>query len=321
MNNFKKIGVSALAGSLVAISAHAADVAISGGASVAVTSGDETGKTTYYQNDSITFSVTGETDGGLSITTKLELDGDASGGQGGDFDSQSVAIGHDTLGTITFSNHGGDSVMGGWDSKTPSAYEEVWALTTGNVLINGISGNDLWRYDSPELLPGLTFSAAYQATEQTGSTSAYTDMGVSYSPEMLEGLTIAYATGEVDESTSETGDDVTGIDESTMWVTYATGPITVGYQQSEADGGTATQDDDSTEFGISYAITDDFSVSYGEHELDLGSSTSDQESEGFSASYTMGGTSIKASFNETENVAGVANTNRDSYEIALVFAF
>jgi outer membrane protein OmpU len=321
MNNFKKIGVSALAGSLVAISAHAADVAISGGASVAVTSGDETGKTTYYQNDSITFSVTGETDGGLSITTKLELDGDASGGQGGDFDSQSVAIGHDTLGTITFSNHGGDSVMGGWDSKTPSAYEEVWALTTGNVLINGISGNDLWRYDSPELLPGLTFSAAYQATEQTGSTSAYTDMGVSYSPEMLEGLTIAYATGEVDESTSETGDDVTGIDESTMWVTYATGPITVGYQQSEADGGTATQDDDSTEFGISYAITDDFSVSYGEHEIDLGSSTSDQESEGFSASYTMGGTSIKASFNETTNVRGVANTNRDSYEIALVFAF
>ena len=321
MNNFKKIGVSALAGSLVAISAHAADVAISGGASVAVTSGDETGKTTYYQNDSITFSVTGETDGGLSITTKLELDGDASGGQGGDFDSQSVAIGHDTLGTITFSNHGGDSVMGGWDSKTPSAYEEVWALTTGNVLINGIGGNDLWRYDSPELLPGLTFSAAYQATEQTGSTSAYTDMGVSYSPEMLEGLTLAYATGEVDESTSETGDDVTGIDESTMWVTYATGPITVGYQQSEADGTTATQDDDSTSFGISYAITDDFSVSYGEHELDLGSSTSDQESEGFSASYTMGGTSIKASFNETENVAGVANTNRDSYEIALVFAF
>jgi len=62
-------------------------------------------------------------------------------------------------------------------------------------------------------------------------------------------------------------------------------------------------------------------VSYGEHTLDLGSSTSDQESEGFSASYTMGGTSIKAAFNETANVAGVATTDRESYEIALVFAF
>ena len=49
MNNFKKIGLSALAGSLVAISAHAAEVSISGGASVAVSSGDEKGKSTYYQ--------------------------------------------------------------------------------------------------------------------------------------------------------------------------------------------------------------------------------------------------------------------------------
>ena len=77
MNNFKKIGLSALAGSLVAVSAHAAEITMSGGASVAITSGDETGKSTFYQNDSISFTVSGETDGGLSITTSLELDGDA----------------------------------------------------------------------------------------------------------------------------------------------------------------------------------------------------------------------------------------------------
>jgi hypothetical protein len=106
-----------------------------------------------------------------------------------------------------------------------------------------------------------------------------------------------------------------------MFVTYATGPITVGYQTSEADGSSTTQDDDSTAIGISYAVTDSFSVSYGEHELDLGSSTSDQESEGFSASYTMGGTSIKASFNETTNTAGVSGSDKDAMEIALVFAF
>ena len=44
MNNFKKIGVSALAGSLVAMSAHAAEVTMSGGASVAVTSSNKTNK-------------------------------------------------------------------------------------------------------------------------------------------------------------------------------------------------------------------------------------------------------------------------------------
>ena len=323
MNNFKKIGLSALAGSLVAVSAHAAEITMSGGASVAVTSGDETGKTTYYQNDSITFSVAGETDGGLSITTSLELDGDASGGAGGDFDSQSLTIGHDTFGTVIFSAHGGSTVMGGFDDMMPTAYEESFALVTGNLVINGAgTGNDLWRYNSPELLPGLTAHVAYSSQNTTANTNAYTDFGIKYAPEMLEGLTLGYATGEVDESTAETvANSVTGIDESTMFVTYATGPITVGYQASEADGATATQDDDSTSFGISYAVTDDLSVSYGEHSLDLGSSTSDQESEGISTSYTMGGTSIKAAFNETNNVAGAAATDRESYEIALVFAF
>jgi outer membrane protein OmpU len=320
MNKFKKIGLSALAGSLVAVSAHAAEITMSGGASVAVTSGDDKGKSSYYQNDSITFTVAGETDGGLSITTKLELDGGANASSS--FDNRSLAIGHDTLGTVTFSGHGGDSVLSGWDDKTPSAYEESWGLTSGALVINGVAGDNLWRYDSPELIPGLTVSASYQSKEQTGSTGAYSDVGFMYTPDMIEGLTIAYAIGEVDEVANTHGSgNVTGTDESTMFVTYASGPITVGYQASEADGTTSTQDDDSTAIGISYAITDDFSVSYGEHELDLGSSTSDQESEGFSASYTMGGTSIKASFNETTNVAGVAASDKDSYEIALVFAF
>jgi outer membrane protein OmpU len=322
MNNFKKIGLSALAGSLVAVSAQAAEITMSGGASVAITSGDETGKSTYYQNDSITFKVSGETDGGLSITTSLELDGDASGGAGGDFDSQSLTIGHDTLGTVIFSAHGGSTVMGGFDDMMPTAYEESFALVTGNLVINGAgTGNDLWRYNSPELMPGLTAHVAYSSQNTTANDNAYVDMGVKYSPEMLEGLTLGYAMGEVDQVATAAGVETNGIDESTMFVTYATGPITVGYQSSEADGPTATEDDDSTSFGISYAITDDFSVSYGEHELDLGSSTSDQESEGFSASYTMGGTSIKAAFNETTSVAGVSGTDREGYEIALVFAF
>ena len=143
MNNFKKIGLSALAGSLVAVSAHAAEISMSGGASVAVTSGDDKGKSSYYQNDSITFTVAGETDGGLSITTKLELDGGANASSS--FDNRSLAIGHDTLGTVTFSGHGGDSVLSGWDDKTPTAYEEAWALTTGNVKIDGIAGDNLWR--------------------------------------------------------------------------------------------------------------------------------------------------------------------------------
>ena len=322
MNKFKKIGLSALAGSLVAMSAQAYEITMSGGASVAATSADDKGKTGYYMNDSITFTVAGETDSGLSITTELELDGGANASSS--FDSRSVAIAHDELGTVTFSGHGGSSVLSGWDDLMPTAYEESFGLTASPSVINGVAGDNLWRYDSPSF-SGLTVHAAYQSKEQgttaLGSQSAYTDFGIQFVPEMVDGLSMGYASGEVDEAATTGGTEVSGIDESTMWVKYTTGGFTVGYQQSEADGATATQDDDSTSYGISYAVSDDLSISYGEHTMDLGSSTTDQESSGFSASYTMGGVSIKAAFNETDNVGGTATTDVDNYEVALTFAF
>jgi outer membrane protein OmpU len=304
------------------MSASAYEITMSGGASVAATSADDKGKTGYYMNDSITFTVAGETDSGLSITTKLELDGGANASSS--FDNRSLAIGHDTMGTVTFSGHGGDSVLSGWDDVMPTAYEESFGLTTTPSVINGVAGDNLWRYDSPSF-SGLTVHASYQAKEQgtvtTGSQGAYTDIGFQYVPEMLEGLTLGYATGEVDEQAETHGVEVTGTDESTMWVKYTTGGFTLGYQSSEADGATSTQDDDSTSYGISYAVNESLSISYGEHEMDLGSSTSDQESSGFSASYTMGGVAIKAAFNETNNIGGTSTSDVDNYEVALVFAF
>ncbi len=323
MNNIKKIGLSALAGSLVAMSAHA-EVTLSGGASVAIGSTHSGDKTYYYQNDSITISHSGETDGGLTVTTTLELDG-AGAATTGSFDDRSVAISSEGMGTVTYSAHGGSSVVGGWDDVMPTAYEEVFALTKnegdsttvgGNIVIAGASGGGLWRYDSPSV-GGVSFSAAYQAANATtGRVSSYADMGIKVAPEALEGLEVGYATGEYDEAA-----DTLGIDVSTMYAKYTYGSFTVGYQQSENDGPTSTATDESDSWAVSYAVNDDLSVSYGQHSLDLGSSSSDQESSGFSASYTMGGTTIKAAFNETDNIRGVAANDEESYEIALSFAF
>jgi len=321
MNNIKKIGLSALAGSLVAMSAQA-EVTLSGGASVAIGKTHDTDKAYYYQNDSINITYSGETDGGLTVTTKLELDGDNGGGS---YDSRSVAIGSDGMGTVTYSAHGGSSVMSGWDDVMPTAYEEVFALTknqsdaatsAGNLTIAGFAGNGLWRYDSPSV-SGVSVHAAYQAANATGQVSSYSDMGIQIAPEAIDGLSIGYATGEYDESAT-----VLGVDVSTLWVKYVYGSITVGYQQSEDDGPTSATTDESKSMAISYAVNDDFSVSYGQHEYDDGDTTlSDQESSGFSASYTMGGTTVKAAFNETDNIRGVASNDEDSFEIALSFAF
>ena len=106
MNNMKKIGLSALAGSLVAFSSANAEITMSGGASVGVSSSNENRASAYYMGDSINFTLSGETDSGLTITQKIELEGGV--------DNQSTAIAGD-FGTITFHKHGGDSVMSGWD--------------------------------------------------------------------------------------------------------------------------------------------------------------------------------------------------------------
>jgi outer membrane protein OmpU len=321
MNKYKKIGLSALAGSLVAMSASA-EVSLSGGASVTFTNTHDGDKTGYGMADSITATYSGETDGGLTITTSLELDGGANANSS--FDNRSIKISSEDMGTITFSGHGGDSVISGWDDMMPTAYEEVFAVTknqsdaatgAGNLTIAGIAGDNLWRYDSPSV-GGAQFSVAYQSANGTGHISSYSDMGIKVSPEMVEGLTVGYAIGEFDEASG-----TLGIDVSTMYATYAYGSFTIGYQDSENDGPTAADSDESDSWAVSYAVSDDFSVSYGQHEYTSGTDTDVQESSGFSASYTMGGMSVKAAFNSTDNIRAAASNDEDSFEIAVSFAF
>ena len=330
MNNLKKIGLSALAGSLAAVSVNAAELSVSGGAALYIGTSNENGASYYSMGDSVTFSGSGETDGGLNIAVSFELDGNDPAGAKTDaasatsasgsnvMDNRSVTISTEALGTITWSGHGGDSVVSGWDDMTPTAYEEVWDLTAGadTNRIAGASGNNMIRYDSPSF-SGVSVHASY-VDAAAGGVSMYHDYGIKISPEMVEGLTVGFATGEVEETVG------VAIDESVMFVTYAYGPVTVGYQESEADGPTATTTDDSTSMSISYQVSDDFSVSYGTHDLDLGSATAagtDQESSGWSASYTMGGMSISGHMHETDNVAGIASADLKSYELELAFAF
>jgi outer membrane protein OmpU len=315
MNNFKKIGLSALAGSLVAFSVNAAEMSVSGAAGFSLTSTGETTASAFGQNDSVTISGSGETDGGLSITASFELDGDDS------MDDRSMSVGSDEMGTFTFSGHGGSSVMGSWDDVVPHAYEEPWAMTAeaSDDVVNGVGGNNLMRWDSPSI-SGASVHVAYQDAAQTtgpATASTYTDFGIKVSPEMVDGLELGYAEGSYDTSAT------LSTDESTMYVKYTFGSISVGYQTSEINAGTSATTDETVGMGISYAVSDDFSISYGTHSVDYGDLTSDQESTGFSASYTMGGMTIAGAVNSTDNVGGstTAANDKDSYELNLSFAF
>ena len=326
MNKLTKIGVSALAGSLALTAANAIEMSVSGSAGGAMYNYDESNaKGGFYQFDSVVFSASGETDGGITVSASMELDNDNPASTDG-MDNRSFSFGSDSMGTVTFSGHGGSSVMGQWDDITPNAYEEVWDGTSGaDSRIDGRSGNNLLAYTSPSF-SGLVIKAAYQRAAADAGTgngldvSSYNDMGIQYSPEMVDGLTVAYAEGTLDDSAT------TEITHSTMWIKYVTGGLTVAYQEHEADGHTAATTDESESFGISYAVSDNMTIAYGQRDYNddtatAGASSGTQEDSGFSASYTSGGMTIAGHMNENDNVAGVATADKDAYEIALSFAF
>ena len=208
--------------------------------------------------------------------------------------------------------------MSGMDDKTPNAYEEAFdGLTTSgsNQVINGVSGNDLVRYDS-ESYSGATFHASMMMNSAAAQNGVYMDMGVTFKPEMVEGLEIGYAMGETEETAG------TVIDDQTYYVKYSYGPLTVGYQESESDAPTATNSDETETLGISYQITDDFSVSYNTHDFNDGATTIDEEFSGISASYTMGGITIAGHVNELENSGGSSTAaDVEGYELNVGFAF
>ena len=317
MNNLKKLGASALAGSLVAFSASAGEMTVSGGANLYMTTTDENGKTTFSNDDHVTFSGSGELDNGMTVTFSLQLDGDES--DDGAIDNHSITIDTNGSGTITYAGHGGSSVLGGMDDKTPTAYEEAWdglTQTGTDSVINGYSGNDLVRYDSPSI-NGATVHASVLLNSAAAYNGVYNDFGITFKPEMAEGLEIGYAMGETEATAG------TPIDDSTLYVKYAYGPITVGYQTSESDAATAANSDESETIGISYQVTDDFSVSYNQHEYnDGGWTAADEEYSGISASYTMGGITIAGHMNTVENRGGSATAaDVEGYELNLGFAF
>ena len=312
MTNIKKIGLSALAGSLMAFSANAAELSVSAGASITFSDGgDDVTNNAWSMGDSIDFKASGETDGGLVMSLYFELDND-------NLDDTSVSISTDSMGTITFHGFDGSSALGAVDDVMPTAYEEPWSFVTSPSKIDGTSAANMFQYTSPSV-GGATFTATYNQADTTSIVESQTSYAIAYSPEMVDGLTVGYA---VQDDTA-TGVASTAKDESTMYAKYTFGSITAGYQVSESDSATASEDQESTGMAISYAISDEMSISYGQHEVETpnDSADADQEASAISASYVSGGMTIKGTIGEVDNVANVATTDRETYEFSMSFAF
>ena len=307
MNNLKKIGLTALGTAMVATSAQAASLSVSGATSIFFGGEDNSNAGNgWSMTDQIDFNASGEMDNGFTVDMYLQFDG------GSTLDDKTLAIGMGDMGTLTFSGHGGNGPVGAWDDKTPSANEESWGTSIGGTVdgpTNSAVSDNSFIYDYT-ISDGIALKAAYKPSKGTALESS-TEIGVSYTG--MEGLTVLAAMGENNSAADK-------IDLSVFSVNYAMGPITVGFQSNESDAGTGT-DEDFSAYGISYAVSDDLSISYGVSSLDYSSSLEDQDSSAVSVSFTAGGVGISASHQTTDNVAGAAAADNSSYEINFSFAF
>ena len=312
MNKLKKIGLTALAGSLVAGAVNAAEMSVSGSAGITLSGGDSNATTGngFTMGDSLTFSASGDVND-IGVTLSYELDG--QGAATDTFDDHSISLDFGDAGTLVFAGHGGSSAMSARDDVMPIAYEEPWDVVTGADagIINGASGENMFTYtynhDS-----GFTVVAAYLNASDSQSDVSYSDFAVEYTG--VDGLRLGYAAGDVEVVTN------TKTEENTMFATYALDAFTIGVQVSESDSNAANGDTESTGVGVSYQVNEDLTVSYGQHTIEYATGD-DQESAGVGISYTMGSMSISGSMNSVDNIANTTTDDREAYEVGVSFSF
>ena len=172
--NIKKIGLTALAGSLVAATSYAGEMSVAGSASVAVehvnNDSGNAGKS-WSMGNQLTFTGGGELDNGLNISLSFVLDqnddtttaaGNAKTSNAGTpFDSHSVAISSDALGTLTFHGEGGSSATTAVDATAAGDIWDQFDDEEGLEPTGVGSGDNMLFYTTPSLMEGLSLSASY----------------------------------------------------------------------------------------------------------------------------------------------------------------
>ena len=303
MNKMTKIGLTALAGSLVATSAFAGSMSVSGSAKVTYASNgtERVNGNPFSNSKGISFSGSGELDNGFTVSTGYTMT-DAA------FSSSYVSLDMGDAGTLSLMNSTALAGIDKFDDVMPTAGEEVWDDVDGddNGVVGTTSANAI-GYEVSAM--GLTISASY-AKESVGTANSI----VLIADELMDGLQVGYGVGKA--ATSSTVED----DHSTAWVKYSSGMATVGVQTSSIDKSSA--DEDRLGMALSLAVNENMSVSYGVSTVDFETaSLVDEESSGISASYTMGGMTIGAVMNKTDSVAGISGTDYTRKEISVAFAF
>ena len=324
MNNFKKIGLTALAASLVSTSAFAGELTVSGGASVNMSGHSGTAlneATAFTMGNQMTFSGSGELDNGLTVSLSVvidEFDNDTANSEGAVngsiLDGHSVTVSSDTLGTFAFHGEGGASAASALDTTAAGDMWDNFNSNGGVTLADSGPGDNSIMYTTPALIDG--FSANISYNPQIAATGE-TEIGYSVTYTGVEGLSASFGTTDLDRAGTATDGD------QNVWkASYAYGPVTISASNNEYDITGTSSDQETSSYKISYTVSDSISVSYGSEEVSVPGSV-DAEFTGISASYTMGGMTISAAMQDGENIGNAtgASNQVDYWSLGASFAF
>ena len=309
MNNLKKVGLTALAGALATVSVNAADLSVTGTASINLyqEEGRDSGNG-WTMADVITFSASQELDNGFVVSVSHTLDDQI-------VDGRSMTVDMGDNGVFTFAGIDGSSVLGAKDDTTPTVGEEAWGDVTGATgALGGASSNDMMTYSHSSLIDGLTLSAAYVPSGADEEESSF-DYGAEYTTE--GGLTVGVAMGENNAVAAAS------IDGSILYGSMVVADsFTIGATISEHDSETANADVDFQAYGVSFAASEELSLSVNMSSHDYeNAALQDQDALGISVAYVMGSMTLTANHNTVDNIAGTGADDRSGYNINLAFAF
>jgi outer membrane protein OmpU len=325
--NIKKIGLTALAASLVSVSANAGAISVSGGASMNVTGHTGEGRnvgSSFSMGNQLTFTGSGELDNGLNVSVSFVIDqGDDTAASTGPFDSHSVTVSSDAMGSLTLAGEGGTTATG---AINKSAAGNLWDAFDGLGTLNTVdfsadlmttvsAGTNGFMYTSPELAEGLTLVGSY--VPQASSRESGTGYGINYTG--FDGLTLNYASQDIVGSTTALSGDL-----DVMKASYVYGSFTGTISQSDYSTGTAASNSETDSYAVSYSVTDELSITYGS-ETHVSGTSGDQDAEitGISFSYTSGGMTLSGSMKDGENLSYTTATveDREQWTLGASFAF
>ena len=334
MNNYKKIGLTALAGSLAAISAQAAEMTVSGATMLTYTSEDSSEVTgnPFGMKTNLAFTASGEVNGYNVSYMQTSVD------QFAGMSSARLSIDMGDMGTLAF-DQGSGSGLATIDDKTPTAAEEIWdgLDTTGSAgalgLVGAAGNSGVFNYINT--FGGVTFNGAARkgsATKNSDGSSSAAGQGAwdfalttDGSSMGVDGLAIGLGYGEK-ENGSQTGTTLGDEIHSTVFANYSVGPVTFGVQKSYIEANKlGTDDEETTAWGLAFNVNENLSLSYGERDVVFKgagpSADVTEKGDGIAVAYTMGSMKIAGNRNTVSDNDGTAGSNDEMTEIAVSFAF